>query len=94
MARVSFEVPPIQKLVLVEQAKSLGVSLATYARNLVVDGAKRDKQGHQAEQLRAIRALVPIMVLLFSHTRNLAPELTQRWMQAMLERYEKERIKP
>jgi hypothetical protein len=94
MSRVSFEVPPDQKVVLVDQARSLGVSLATYARNLVLDGSKRDRQGQQAELLRAIRAVVPVMIEAIGRTQKFPPDLLQEWIQTMLARYEKARTKP
>jgi len=91
MSRVSFEVPPEQKALLTNQARSLGVSLTCYARNLVLDGSKRNGQNEQAEVFRAIRALVPLMVKLSS---KVTPEHRDEWRKAMLEAYEKERAKP
>ena len=94
MSRVSFEVPPEQKVVLADQARSLGISLAVYARNLVVDGSKRDRQGQQAELLRAIRAVVPVLVEAIGRAQRFPPDVLLQSVQAMLNRYEKERSKP
>jgi hypothetical protein len=94
MARVSFEVPSDQKSALVEQAKSLGVSLATYARNLVLDGAKRNGRAQQSEVLRAVRALVLAIGDAVFRAQRYPPDLIQQAVQAILERYEKERSKP
>jgi hypothetical protein len=94
MSRVSFELPPNQKLALVNQARSLGVSLATYARNLVLDGSKRDRQDQQDELLWAIRAAVLVVVETIGRTEKLSPDLLQRFTEFMLHRYEKEKANP
>ena len=58
MSRVSFEVQPEPKVELEKKAQSLGMSLAGYARKLVLDGSRRGGvQGQQADLLRAMRAL-------------------------------------
>lgn len=91
MERVSFEVPPEQKAMLTERARSLGVSLATYSRNLVLDGSKRNGHDPQAEVLRAIRALIPILVRL---SPKVASERYEEWLNTMQDGYEKLRARP
>ncbi len=47
MSRISFEVPLETKAELEMKAESLGMSLAGYARKLVLDGSRRDSRSQQ-----------------------------------------------
>ena len=93
MGRVSFEVCPDVKTALEAKAKSLGISLAAYARKLVLDGSKRDPQVQHAELLRSIRASVLTLVEAMTRTQRLTPESYKKWFQELMAIYDKARGK-
>ena len=91
MGRVSFEVRHDVKTALEAKAKSLGISLAAYARKLVLDGSKRDPQSHHTELRRSIRALLEVLVYAMGRMQKRTPEESQQWVEVMLGYYDKQR---
>jgi hypothetical protein len=91
MSRVSFEVPSEARAELEKKAESLGMSLAGYARKLVLDGSRRDPRGQQAELLRAMRAAVGSLGDAIGRVQKLPPNFLPEWVTGILNRYEKAR---
>ena len=75
-------------------AKSLGLSVSAYVRQVVRDSLKTrpglEPEARDAKLLRAMRALVPTLAEAFGLTQKASPEQVQRLTDALLERYGKE----
>jgi hypothetical protein len=95
MSRVSFEVSPNAKVELEARAESLGLSLAAYARNLVLERSRLDPQVlRHAELAKSIRALVIVFADALGRSQRLPQDVLLGWVQSALNRFENERGKP
>jgi hypothetical protein len=75
-------------------AKSLGLSVSAYVRQVVRDSLRTrpglEPEARDAKLLRAMRALVPTLAEALGKTQNVGVEEIARLSKVLLERYDKE----
>ncbi len=72
------------------KAKSLGVSVSAYVRQVVRDSLRRDPEARDAKLLRGIRAIIPVLAEGFGRDQKLPREQIEGLAKALLERYDRE----
>jgi len=72
------------------RAKSLGLSVSAYVRQVVRDSLKRDPEAREAKLLRGMRAVIPAFAEGLGRNRNESPEQIEKLVQALLARYDRE----
>lgn len=90
MLNIALTLEPDEQEKLRAKAKSLGVSVSAYVRQVVRDSLKRDPEAREAKLLRAMRALVPTLAEAFGKTQKAGDELTAKLATVLLERYDRE----
>ena len=72
------------------RAKSLGLSVSAYVRQVVRDSLKRDPEAREAKLLRGMRAIIPALAEGLGRSRNESPEQIEKLVQVLLARYDRE----
>ena len=72
------------------KAKSLGVSVSAYVRQVVRDSLKRDPEARDAKLLRGMRAVIPALAEAFGRTQRADAEQIEKLAEALLARYDRE----
>jgi hypothetical protein len=72
------------------RAKSLGVSVSAYVRQVVRDSLKRDPEAKDAKLLRGMRAVIPVLAEGFGRDQKLPREEIEALAKTLLERYDRE----
>lgn len=87
MLNISLILEPSEEDKLRAKAKSLGLSVSAYVRQVARDSLGRDPEANQAELLRHFHALVPVLAALVGVAREFTPEARAKLEQSAITRY-------
>jgi len=71
------------------KAKSLGLSVSAYVRQVVRDSLRRDPEARDAKLLRGMRAVIPVLAEALGRGQA-SREQIEANVKALLERYDRE----
>lgn len=72
------------------KAKSLGLSVSAYVRQVVRDSLRRDPEAKDAKLLRGVRAVIPVLAETSGRAQRLPREEIEALAKTLLERYDRE----
>lgn len=72
------------------KAKSLGLSVSAYVRQVVRDSLRRDPEAKEAKLLRGMRAVIPVLAETSGRAQRLPREEIEALAKALLDRYDRE----
>jgi hypothetical protein len=90
MLNVSLILDPAEEGMLRARAKSLGLSVSAYVRQVVRDSLGRNPEAGHAEILRHFQALVPVLAASVAVAREFTPEARAKFEQSAIARYASE----
>ena len=74
----------------VKKAKSLGLKVEPYARQVIKDSLKNPRKEQADNSLKAARAMVKVLAEAFGRGLKASPEDTEKLSQILLKKFDKE----
>ena len=90
MSRIIIPLPDQEYTLVQEKAKSMGLTVTAYARNVLLNSFKKDTDKKHQEMKKAIHGLIPVLAEAFGRTQNVPSEHVEKLAKVLLQRYEKE----